>query len=149
MNGTGKRNTGHLWVNGTKKSSHSPMTELSVAPKAQMQWAQSGTWKREKLHLELKYFGSSDDGILSFEWKAKEWKLCMRGDDDNYFLMMAVLRLSSRILLYWLCNQNFKEINLEDPNCYESWRQISLQERQWQTDEYTEQNGKVIMNNKL
>lgn len=37
-----------------------PMTELGSDPKAQIQWAPTGTWKREKLHLELKYFGRNE-----------------------------------------------------------------------------------------
>ena len=74
---SGKQNnpfrTGPEWIStlmriqpvNTPGRSHSPITELSVAPKAQIQCAQSGTWKREKLHLELKYFGSNDDGMLN------------------------------------------------------------------------------------
>ncbi len=34
-----------------------PMTEFLSAPKAQIQCDPLGTWNREKLHFELKYFG--------------------------------------------------------------------------------------------
>ena len=34
-----------------------PMTVFFSLPKAQTQWGSPGTWKREKLHFELKYFG--------------------------------------------------------------------------------------------
>ena len=44
-----------------------PITELSVPPNAQIQCAQSGTWNREKLHFELKYFGKIEDGSLKNE----------------------------------------------------------------------------------
>lgn len=36
------------------------MTESDSAPKAQMHCAPAGTWKRVKLHLELKYFDMKD-----------------------------------------------------------------------------------------
>ena len=41
------------------------MTEFLSPPNAQIQWEPLGIWNREKLHLELKYFGNNDDDKLN------------------------------------------------------------------------------------